>query len=93
MDYASGKIEEFFADWQAVGEAAAPTKITPLGPRQTEAEYYVDPEIQTSVSLTVMGEPDLREDTAENRRAAFVEGLGNRILSRRLAKIARSGEA
>ena len=92
-DYASGKIEEFFADWQAVGEAAAPTKITPLGPRQTEAEYYVDPEIQTSVSLTVMGEPDLREDTAENRRAAFVEGLGNRILSRRLAKIARSGEA
>lgn len=92
-DYASGKIEEFFADWQAVGEAAVPTEITPLGPRQAEAEYYVDPEIQTSVSLTVMGEPDLREDTAENRRAAFVEGLGNRILSRRLARIARSGEA
>ena len=92
-DYAAGKIEEFFADWQAVGEAAEPVEITPLGPRKAEAEYYVDPEIQTSISLTVMGKPDLREDTAENRRAAFVEGLGNRILSRRLAKIARSGEA
>jgi len=92
-DYAAGKIEEFFADWQAVGEAAEPVEITPLGPREAEAEYYVDPEIQTSISLTVMGKPDLREDTAENRRAAFVEGLGNRILSRRLAKIARSGEA
>ena len=92
-DYAAGKIEQFFGDWQAVGEPAIPTKITPLDPREAEAKYYVDPEIQTSLSLTVMTAPDLREDTAENRRASFIESLGNRILSRRLAKIARSGEA
>ena len=92
-DYAAGKIEEFFVDWQPIGEAKPDVKVDPLGPRSAEAEYYVDPEIQTSLSLTVMGAPDLREDTAENRRAAFIESLGNRILSRRLAKIARSGEA
>ena len=92
-DYAAGKIEEFFADWTVEAPAKADVEIEPLGPRGAEAEYYVDPEIQTSISLTVMGAPDLRKDTAENRRAAFIESLGNRILSRRLAKIARSGEA
>jgi len=92
-DYAAGKIEQFFADWEAVGEPLEPVTITPLGPRQAEAEYYVDPEIQTTISLTVMSPPDLRQDTAENRKAAFIESLGNRILSRRLAKITRSGDA
>ena len=92
-DYAAEKIEGFFGDWVAVGEAKKDTEISPLGPRGIEAEYYVDPEIQTSISLTVMDKPDLRKDTSENRRAAFIESLGNRILSRRLAKIARSGDA
>ena len=92
-DYAAGKIEEFFADWVVEVPAKADVEIKPLSPRGAEAKYYVDPEIQTSMSLTVMSAPDLRKDTAQNRRAAFVESLGNRILSRRLAKIARSGEA
>jgi len=92
-DYAAGKIEEFFADWTVETPAKTDAEITPLGPRGAEAEYYVDPEIQTSISLTVMSAPDLRKDTADNRQAAFIESLGNRILSRRLAKIARSGEA
>jgi len=92
-DYAAGKIEQFFGDWQAQGEAKADVETEPLPPRGAEAQYYVDPEIQTSISLTVMGEPDLRQDNVENRRDAFIESLGNRILSRRLAKIARSGEA
>lgn len=92
-DYAAGKIEEFFADWTVEARAKADVEIKPLGPRKAEAEVYVDPEIQTSLSFTVMSAPDLREDTAANRRAAFIESLGNRILSRRLAKIARSGEA
>lgn len=92
-DYASEKIEEFFGDWEAIGEPKADADIQPLGKRSAEAKYYVDPEIQTSLSLTVMGPPDLRKDTAANRQAAFIESLGNRILSRRLAKIARSGEA
>jgi len=92
-DYAAGKIEQFFADWTVDAKAKADVKITPLGSRGAEAEYYVDPEIQTSISLTVMSAPDLRKDTADNRRAAFIESLGNRILSRRLAKIARSGDA
>ncbi len=92
-DYAASKIEQFFADWTAQGAALPDYDVPALGARGAEAEYYVDPEIQTSISLNVMGPPDLREDTAENRKAAFIEGLGNRILSRRLARLARSGQA
>ena len=92
-DYAASKIESFFADWSGQGTALADYDIPALGARGLEAEYYVDPEIQTSISLNVMSAPDLRKDTAENRKTAFIEGLGNRILSRRLARLARSGEA
>ena len=92
-DYAIGKIEEFFADWAAAGEAKQNIDIPVLGSRKLEAEYYVDPEIETSVSISVMNAPILRDDTAQSRRDGFIEGLGNRILSRRLAKIARSEEA
>lgn len=93
VDYAAAKIEEFFGDWQAQGDAVPAHDVQALGERGLDAEYYVDPEIQTSVALHVMAAPDLRDDTAQNRQDSFIEGLGNRILSRRLARIARGGEA
>jgi len=93
LDYAAGKIESFFGDWEAIGPAKPNFEIEPLGQRDASLEYYVDPEIETSVSISVMGPPDLRDDTADNRKASFIENLGNRILSRRLAKLARTGEA
>ena len=40
-----------------------------------------------------MGKPVVYKDSAKARKKNFIDGLGNRILSRRLAKIARSGEA
>ena len=92
-DYAAGKIEEFFADWTAEGAAKANVEVLELGGRDITAEYYVDPEIETSVSLSVMDKPVIRDDNAANRKDAFIMGLGNRILSRRLAKIARGGDA
>lgn len=92
-DYAAQKIEQYFGDWTVEVPAKADVYVEPLLPLGAEMKYYVDPEIQTSLSLTVMSAPDLRKDTADNRRAAFIESLGNSILSRRLAKSARSGEA
>ena len=92
-DYAAGKIESFFGDWEAVGDAKENAKLTELGSREMTAEYYVDPEIETSVSISVMASPDIRKDSAKNRKDGFIEGLGNRILSRRLAKLARGENA
>ena len=92
-DYAVGKIEEFFGDWTGVGERKASTELAVLAKRDMSAEYYVDPEIETSVSISVMNAPIIRQDNAKNRKEGFIEGLGNRILSRRLAKLARSESA
>ena len=89
-DYAAKKIEEFFGDWTAIGEGKANTELAELAGREMTAEYYVDPEIETSLSISVMQEPIIRKDNAKNRKAGFIESLGNRILSRRLAKLARS---
>lgn len=92
-DYAAKKIEEFFGDWTASGESKANAELAILAGRDMTAEYYVDPEIETSVSISVMREPNIRQDNAKNRKEGFVESLGNRILSRRLAKLARSENA
>lgn len=92
-DYAAEKIESFFGNWEPVGDAKENAKLTELGAREMTAEYYVDPEIETSVSISVMAPPEIRKDSAKNRKEAFIEGLGNRILSRRLSKLARGENA
>jgi len=91
--YAAEKISSFFGDWQPEGMVREAREINTVSPRPARARYYVDPEIQTSITLSAMSEADVRPDNKTNRRAFFVEGLGNRILSRRLSKMARSGEA
>lgn len=91
--YAANKITEYFGDWAGAGESKANYKINQTGARAASAEYYSDPEIQTSISLNVMSEPDLRNDTRKNRADFYVEALGNRILSRRLAAIAQTPDS
>lgn len=92
-DYAAEKIESFFGDWEANGDAKENTELTKLGGREMTAEYYVDPEIETSISISAMGPANIRQDSAKSRKQGFIEGLGNRILSRRLAKLARGENA
>ncbi len=91
--YASNKISEYFEDWSATGVEKSSHKLKTLGPKPFEATYYSDPEIQTSVSINVMSAPDLREDKKANRKDFYIEALGNRILSRRLAAIAQTEDA
>ncbi len=92
-DYAASKISEFFANWTAEGEALPEIEPKALEARGLDADYYVDPEIQTSIAFNVTGAPDLREDTSENRRDFYIESLGNRILSRRLSALAQTVDA
>ncbi len=92
-DFAAEKIAEYFEDWSASGEALASREVGTQGSRGTEAVYYTDPEIQTSIALNVMSKPDLRPDNLKNRRDFYIESLGNRILSRRLAALAQTTDA
>lgn len=91
--YAATKIAEYFANWEAVGKPLESFTPALLKAREMDVEYYVDPEIRTSVSLNVMRAPDMREDTVGNRRDSHIESLGNRILARRLSKQAQTVDA
>ncbi|MEP6343411.1 MAG: insulinase family protein [Maricaulaceae bacterium] len=86
-------IKENFSDWTVEGEPPAAFEAKPVAIKGKEAIYYHDPEISTGISLNAMSEPIVRKDTAENRKISFIEGLGNRILSRRLSTLAQSPEA
>ena len=92
-DYAAEKIGEYFSDWTAVGEAATPFEPAILDGRSLEASYYVDPEVQTSIAINVMGVPDNRADNLKNRQDFYIESLGNRILSRRFSTLAQTVDA
>jgi len=86
-------IEAQFSDWTAEGAAPDPFEVKPVEVKGKEAVYYYDPEISPGLSLNVMSEPVLRDDTSDNRRTAFIEGLGNRMLSRRLSTLAQAADA
>ncbi|MEP1230082.1 MAG: insulinase family protein [Litorimonas sp.] len=91
--YAIEKIEKFFGDWEAQGEALPKYEIKDFQNDEPRFRYYTNPEIQTSVSVSVVSPFEEKEDTADNRFDSVIEGLGNSILNRRFGKIARSGAA
>jgi len=94
-DFATQKIEEYFGDW------AAPTEVIPgesveiesIAFSEARERVYIDPEIQTQVSVATISKYVDRVDTTENRKNSLIESLGNTMLNRRLGKIARSEEA
>lgn len=92
-DFAAAKIEEYFGDWEANGAGLEAIEIDALPPSQTRVRYYTNPEIQTSLALSTLQETEDRADNKANRRKGFVEGLGNRILSRRLGELSRTTDA
>jgi len=91
--YAIEKIEKFFGDWEATGEALPKYEIKDFQNDEPRFHYYTNPEIQTSVSVSVVSPFEEKDDTADNRFNGVIESLGNSILNRRFGKIARSGEA
>ena len=90
-EYAIQKIEEFFGDWANPDdvEAGGNFEIESAAITTPRTRIYADPEIQTSVSLSVMQPYEKEMDTIANRKDGLTESLGNRILNRRLGKMAR----
>ena len=92
-DYATTKISEYFADWQAVGVAGPNLDAGTTPPRPSEVGYFSDPEIQTSITLATIKPYTGQDDTAANRKRGFIEGLGNRMLNRRISALAQKSDA
>ncbi len=82
-----------FKDWSAEGTPPEKFEAEAIEIKGKDAVYYYDPEISPGLSLNVMSERVLRDDTAENRKIGFIEGLGNRMLSRRLSSMAQETDA
>jgi zinc protease len=93
--FAVQKIEEFFGDWTASAEfeAGMNVEIDSVAMTTPRARVYSDPEIQTSVNLAVLKAVEEERDTVATRKAGRIEAMGNRILNRRLGKLARTESA
>ena len=85
------KIEQYFGDWVNPEDVVAgiTVEIDSKAITAPRARVYTDPEIQTSVNLAVLNTVEDEPDTAANRKEDLIEGLGNRMLNRRLGKMAR----
>jgi len=91
--YAIEKIEKFFGDWEAEGEALSQYEIKGFENETPRFHYYTNPEIQTSLSISVVSPYVKKPDTADTRFDRTIDSLGNAMLNRRFGKLARSGEA
>lgn len=92
-DYASAKIAEYFGDWQAVGEPLKNKGAGTSPPRASEVGYFTDPEIETNITLATIKPYEDFADSIANRKRGFIEGLGNRILNRRISALALKADA
>jgi len=86
--YAIEKIEKFFGDWEGEGEALPQYEIQSFENEQPRFHYYTNPEIQTSLAMSVVSPYDKKTDTAENRLERRIDGLGNAMLMRLLKFLA-----
>lgn len=92
-DYASTKISEYFADWQAVGAAGIDKDAGTAPPRPSEVGYFSDPEVQTNITLATIKPYVHYDDNIANRKKRFIAGLGDRILNRRISALAQKADA
>ncbi|MEO1038651.1 MAG: Gldg family protein [Pseudomonadota bacterium] len=88
------RIEETFADWEpARAEYKEPDTGSVDPDRQTEAGYFYNPDISTSVTIAGIKSAANVSDSPQARRAELLRAIGNDILGRRLARLARQPDA
>ena len=92
-NYAITKISEHFAGWRGVGDVGVEKTAGKAPARGMDIGYFSDSEVQTSITLGTLKPYTHFDDTAQNRKDGFIEGLGNRILNRRLSALAVKADA
>ena len=93
MDQVEARLTHWFADWQAgpdpVEPETGPLDITRAG----ETDIYLDPALSEQVSVLALGPWEDRPDTVANRQQGLLRQVGYGIINRRLAALARGGDA
>ena len=89
VDVMEAKIIATFGDWQNPAPDGAEPDLGTVQPRGLEAGSYIEAGVQPSIQITWINPPDTRPDTMAIQREGLVEGLGLRVLNRRLERLAR----
>ncbi|MAL88539.1 MULTISPECIES: M16 family metallopeptidase [unclassified Brevundimonas] len=89
VDVMEAKIIATFGDWQNPAADGAEPVLGTVQPRSLEAGSYIEAGVQPSIQITWVNPPDTRPDTMAVQREGLVEGLGLRVLNRRLQRLAR----
>ena len=89
VDVMEAKIIATFGDWQNPAADGAEPDLGTVQPRGLEAGSYIEAGVQPSIQITWINPPDTRPDTMAVQREGLVEGLGLRVLNRRLQRLAR----
>lgn len=86
------KIVARFANWSRADRGTEPvSRVDPARPSQ--AGYFRDPDVPASISILTIKPLVERPDSVAERKRSLLEALGNAIVSRRLARIARAADA
>lgn len=89
VDVMEAKIIATFGDWQNPAPDGAEPVLGEVQPRGLEADSYTEAGVQPSIQITWVSPPDTRPDTLATQREGLIEGLGTRVLNRRLQRLAR----
>ncbi|MBI1403602.1 MAG: insulinase family protein [Porphyrobacter sp.] len=86
-------IRARFADWTPAPAPAEPEAGPVDVTRKGLTDIHIDPALSESVTISRLAAWEDRPDTLANRHEALLRSLGYRIVNRRLARLARGGDA
>ena len=88
------KIKDTFGDWEGAGDEGGDPDLGDIKTdRGLQANFFYDPDVPTTISVNYVKPYQKQADTADQRKEDLILSIGNGIVSRRLAKLARQEDA
>ncbi len=93
LELMKARVESWFADWDAGADPVEP-ETGPLDlTRNGATDIHLDPALSERISVFSLGPWEDRPDTVANRQQGLLRQVGYGIVNRRLAALARGGDA
>jgi zinc protease len=89
VDQVEAKIKAGFSSWQAKAPDRANPDLGAPESRKSETHLMIEPGGPTTVDISWLNPPDLREDSLALRREHVIRELGFAVLDRRMEALAR----
>ena len=88
------KIKDTFGDWEGAGDEGGDPDLGDIKTdRGLQSNFFYDPDVPTTISVNYVKPYQQQADTADQRKEDLILSIGNGIVSRRLAKLARQEDA